>query len=79
MARNNVKYSILEQNGTEFYGPTEHIPLAQDITLESGNFTADNVEEGMDELYDLVLSDLDGGAAATVYLVAQSIDGGGAS
>lgn len=49
MARNNVKYSILEIDNVELYGPTEHVPLAQDISFTDVQYTADNVNEAIVE------------------------------
>jgi hypothetical protein len=31
MARNDIKYSILEQNSVEYEGPVEHVPVSADI------------------------------------------------
>jgi len=50
MARNNIKYSKLEENGEEFGGPVEHIPSAQDIAFSDPRFVSDNVKEAMLEI-----------------------------
>jgi len=50
MARNDIKYSILEKDGEEYYGPVEHIPTAKDIAFSDPNFDSDNVGEALTEV-----------------------------
>ena len=52
MARNNIKYSILEKDGVDFAGPNEHIPDAQDIGFDKEGYESDNVEDAIVEAKD---------------------------
>jgi hypothetical protein len=56
MARNNIKYCKLEEAGVELFGPTEHIPLAQDVGFTAVGYTSDNVQEALVEGSSLALS-----------------------
>jgi hypothetical protein len=44
MARNDIKYAKLEENGVEIDIPVEHIPVAKDISFSYFGYMADNVE-----------------------------------
>jgi hypothetical protein len=50
MARIDVKYAILENNGDELAYMTERTPDAQEIALQAAGVSADNVKEGLEEL-----------------------------
>ena len=52
MARNDIKYSILEKDGEEFFGPTEHIPTAQDIAFDNTgtDFESEDLQAAVQEI-----------------------------
>ena len=49
MSRNDIKYSKLEEDGTDYDFPVEHIPDAQDIAFSADLFDADNAKDAIIE------------------------------